>query len=112
MSDKPLYDAYPLRTKDLTKKDLETAREQFSAIIDADSTIRRRMKSDHEYIDGATEDAQGNPVGKMWSDKERVAQGNRPALEVDMLSGPIAQVSNGLAEAKPAADMVPIGGGA
>jgi hypothetical protein len=100
------------QVKALSEKDLTLARDQFKAIIEADGSIRKRLLSDHRYIDGADEDAQGNPIGKMWTPDERKNAGNRPTLEIDALSGPIAQVSNGLAEAKPAADMHPIGGGA
>jgi portal protein len=111
MPDAP-FPSYPARTREISDKDLETARDQFKAILDGDSEIRQRLLADHRYIDGASTDGQGNPVGQMWTSAERQERGSMPTLEIDALSGPISQVSNALADSKPAADMKPLGGGA
>lgn len=100
------------RSKELKDRDLELARAQFKSIFDIDDKIRKRLKSDHEYIDGVAENAQGEPVGKMWTPAERAARGDLPTFELNALSGPISQVENGLGESRPAARMDPIGGGA
>src|SRR5689334_18805481 len=119
MADNPAYAARAKarsvsldKARELSEADLKTAREQFRAVMDADQKIRKRLLSDHRYIDGASEDAQGNPVGQQWTVDERQERASRPTMEIDALSGPISQVSNALADSKPAADMHPIGGGA
>lgn len=94
----------------MSEKDLETARAQFRSIVEIESALRARLKKDHEYIDGVNDDG----TGMRWTAEERsraMAVGIQP-LEYDASSGPISQVANALADARPAADMLPIGDGA
>lgn len=96
------------KARELSDDDLELARKQFLSVYDEERELRDRLKRDHEYVDGVYPDGKS----KRWTRTELAERGDRPALSIDAMGGPIAQVSNGLAEARPAADMMPLGRGA
>jgi hypothetical protein len=96
------------KAKELSDEDLVRARDQFRAIYDDEQELRARRKSDAEYVDGVHPN--GKP--KRWTHADLTARGDRPTLSIDAMGGPISQVVNGIAEGKPAADMMPIGSGA
>lgn len=98
----------PEKARELSDEDIQLSRKQFLSVYEDQKDLRARLKADHDYVDGVYADGKS----KRWTTQDKTDRSGRPMLSIDAMGGPIAQVSNGLAEARPAADMMPLGRGA
>ena len=82
------------------RKFLDTARERFHTVAEVESTLRRAMIEDLEFLQ----------PGNQWDEKiraDRIAD-YRPCLEVDRLTQPIKQVTNQQRQTRPSIVVSPV----